>query len=152
MKNSIKFLGIALLLLFNVSCSNEELETENIQTTEDKSISDYIASKSEYSDIAEAFKMTDFNSYLENENARLFGSYTFFLPTNEAFRTFLNENGFSSLAAVPPAALREILANHLLNTRLFASQIQTGYVSTNASGPNNSKISMYLDTFKWNKN
>lgn len=62
------------------------------------------------------------------------GTYTIFAPSNAAFATFLQANGFASLNDVPVAALKEILLNHVLASKVTSSEITTGYVSTLAKG------------------
>ena len=62
------------------------------------------------------------------------GTYTIFAPSNAAFATFLQANGFASLNDVPVATLKEILLNHVLASKVTSSEITTGYVSTLAKG------------------
>ncbi len=62
------------------------------------------------------------------------GTFTIFAPSNAAFATFLQANGFASLNDVPVAALKEILLNHVLASKVTSSEITTGYVSTLAKG------------------
>ncbi|WP_232520489.1 MULTISPECIES: fasciclin domain-containing protein [Chryseobacterium] len=76
------------------------------------------------------------------------GSYTVFAPSNAAFNTFLQANGFSNLNAVPVDALKEILLNHVLSTEVKAANVTTGYVSTLAKGAASStrNLSMFINT------
>ncbi|HPZ26037.1 MAG TPA: fasciclin domain-containing protein, partial [Kaistella sp.] len=76
------------------------------------------------------------------------GSFTVFAPSNAAFSQFLADNGFASLNDVPNAALKEILLNHVLASKVMAAQVTTGYVSTLAKGNASSakNLSMYIDT------
>ena len=62
------------------------------------------------------------------------GTFTIFAPSNAAFATFLQANGFASLNDVPVATLKEILLNHVLASKVTSSEITTGYVSTLAKG------------------
>ena len=76
------------------------------------------------------------------------GSFTVFAPSNAAFSQFLADNGFASLNDVPTAALKEILLNHVLASKVMAAQVTTGYVSTLAKGSASSSknLSMYINT------
>ncbi len=76
------------------------------------------------------------------------GSFTIFAPSNAAFSQFLADNGFASLNDVPTAALKEILLNHVLASKVMAAQVTTGYVSTLAKGNASSakNLSMYINT------
>jgi uncharacterized surface protein with fasciclin (FAS1) repeats len=75
------------------------------------------------------------------------GTFTVFAPTNQAFETFLNANGFSSVDDVPVDILTQVLLNHVLADRVASTEITTGYVNTlatfGASGPN---LSAYVNT------
>lgn len=76
------------------------------------------------------------------------GSFTVFAPSNAAFSQFLADNGFASLNDVPTAALKEILLNHVIASKVMAAQVTTGYVSTLAKGNASSakNLSMYINT------
>ena len=62
------------------------------------------------------------------------GSFTVFAPTNTAFNAFLSANGFANLDAVPVAALKEILLNHVISGSLQSTVLTTGYIKTLAKG------------------
>lgn len=75
------------------------------------------------------------------------GSYTVFAPTNTAFTAFLSAKGYANLDAVPVAALKEILLNHVLSAKVKSTEITTGYVKTLAKGgaSTSNTISMYIE-------
>ncbi|WP_345008154.1 fasciclin domain-containing protein [Snuella lapsa] len=78
------------------------------------------------------------------------GPFTVLAPTNDAFTTFLSDNGYSSVNDVPTAALTQILLNHvisgsaIMSTDLMASG--SGYASTNATGVGDNAMSLFFDT------
>jgi uncharacterized surface protein with fasciclin (FAS1) repeats len=58
--------------------------------------------------------------------------FTVFAPTNDAFVALLADAGFASLDDVPVDVLTTILLTHVVNGELFAADLSTGYVKTNA--------------------
>ncbi|PKV63081.1 fasciclin domain-containing protein [Pontibacter ramchanderi] len=58
------------------------------------------------------------------------GPYTVFAPTNDAFIAALGELGFASLEDVPVEALRQILLYHVVEGRVYSSDLRSGEVST----------------------
>lgn len=76
------------------------------------------------------------------------GDYTVFAPTNAAFQTFLTENNFASLEAVPLPLLTEVLKNHVLAESYKSTELNTGYFSTLATGSasTSNTLSMFINT------
>jgi uncharacterized surface protein with fasciclin (FAS1) repeats len=75
------------------------------------------------------------------------GPFTVFAPTNDAFDTFLTDNGFASLDDVPVPTLEKILLNHVVNGKFASTDLATGYVSSLAKGSASStnNLSLYID-------
>ncbi|MFT7251607.1 MAG: putative surface protein with fasciclin (FAS1) repeats, partial [Flavobacterium sp.] len=76
------------------------------------------------------------------------GSLTVFAPDNAAFATFLSANGYANLDAVPTAALKELLLNHVVAGTNLSTGLSTGYVKTLGKGAasTTNTLSMYIDT------
>jgi uncharacterized surface protein with fasciclin (FAS1) repeats len=77
------------------------------------------------------------------------GPYTVFAPTNAAFTTFLNANGFANLEAVPVPALKEILLNHVVNGAVQSSGLtNNSYIKTLGKGSASATntLSMFVST------
>jgi hypothetical protein len=53
------------------------------------------------------------------------GKFTVFAPTDAAFTTFLRDKNYANVAAVPIAALKEILLNHGVSSELKAASFTT---------------------------
>lgn len=73
------------------------------------------------------------------------GNYTVFAPTNAAFSAFLGVG--VSVDDVPVADLRQILLNHVISTKLTASELpEDGYIKTLALGSSSTTntLSMYV--------
>lgn len=58
------------------------------------------------------------------------GPYTVFAPTNDAFVAALGELGFASLDDVPESALRQILLYHVVEGRVYSTDLSSGAVGT----------------------
>lgn len=140
MKNLFKF--SALLLFFGMlamSCEenrDDEMEMGN-------SIYELASRDADFSNLKAAIDKAGLAATLSTS-----GSFTVFAPGNAAFSAFLAENGYASLNDVPTAALKEILLNHVLSTKVMASEVTTGYVSTLAKGSASAtkNLSMYINT------
>lgn len=74
------------------------------------------------------------------------GPFTVFAPTNDAFQTFLTDNGFADLSAVPVPVLTQVLLNHVVSGSVMSTDLSTGYISTlSTAGPSDRNLSMYVD-------
>ncbi|MDP5001350.1 MAG: fasciclin domain-containing protein [Flavobacterium sp.] len=141
MKNFAKLIKLTLLAVTSTlmfSCSDDDSTSSSIS-----SISDVASKNSDLSILVEALERTDLLDVLDQN-----GSYTVFAPTNNAFNTFLADNNFSSLDAVPVDALREVLLNHVVVGANLASNLRTGYVKTLGKGSASSTntLSMFINT------
>ena len=75
------------------------------------------------------------------------GPFTVFAPTNDAFATFLTDNGFADLSAVPVDVLTQVLLNHVVSGTNLSTDLTTGYVSTlSMAGAGDNNLSLLVDT------
>ena len=75
------------------------------------------------------------------------GTFTVFAPTNDAFTTFLNENGFNSINDVPVDVLRQVLLNHVVGDIYLSTSLTTTYVNSLATyADTDLNLSMYINT------
>ncbi|WP_027377858.1 fasciclin domain-containing protein [Kaistella palustris] len=140
MKNLFKAIAaIFCVVMIFVSCENSDDPMVDMP----KSIYQLASSDSDLSSLKAAIDKAGLSATLDGS-----GSFTLFAPSNAAFTAFLTANGFASLNDVPIAALKEILLNHVLATKVMAAQVTTGYVSTLAKGPASASrnLSMYIST------
>ncbi|WP_405292061.1 fasciclin domain-containing protein [Algibacter sp. Ld11] len=76
------------------------------------------------------------------------GPFTVLAPTNDAFATFLSDNGFNSLEELPTDVLSQVLLNHVIMADVSASDLismGSGYTSGSATGAGDENISIYFD-------
>ncbi|RED26414.1 putative surface protein with fasciclin (FAS1) repeats [Flavobacterium cutihirudinis] len=129
---------LALIAFVSVSCNNDDNDTSQTPQT----IVSIAKANPELSNLVAALEKADLAATLNTS-----GSYTVFAPTNTAFSAFLSAKGYANLNEVPVAALKEILLNHVLSTKVKSTEIATGYVKTLAKGgaSTSNTISMYLE-------
>ena len=133
------FATVFITALLFISCSNDDDDNNNM---EPKTITEIAQANPEFSILVSALVKAELATTLNQS-----GNYTVFAPTNTAFTTFLNDNGFQDLNAVPTAVLKELLLNHVLNSKVQSTDITTGYVKTLAKGnaSTTNTISMYIN-------
>jgi uncharacterized surface protein with fasciclin (FAS1) repeats len=140
MKNFLKhllFSGIAVFSIYSFD------DNDDVMMDSEMTVYQRISSDTDLSNLKAAVDKAGLSSTLDQS-----GTFTLFAPTNTAFATFLQANGYASLNDVPTAALKTLLMNHVLGTEVKSSGISTGYVSTLAIGPASSTrpLSMFINT------
>jgi uncharacterized surface protein with fasciclin (FAS1) repeats len=138
---------LILLAAVTFSACNDDTETPTpMTTTTEMNIVESAIAKSNLSSLVAALKAADGN-LVDVLNGP--GPFTVLAPTNEAFASFLSKNGFANLEAVPTDVLSQILLNHVISGEVKASDLTSsgaGYATTNATGPNGTKLSIYFNT------
>ncbi len=130
---------IVCSLMFVVACSSDD--DNGTINDGDQTIVTYLRSDTDYSLLVEALERAGLTAAL---NAS--GSTTVFAPNNEAFTTFLESNGFTSLDEVPEDLLSNVLLNHVVNGTTSSTEFTTGYIRTNAIGSSDLNLSAFVDT------
>ena len=135
----IKLIALLALIAFvSISCNNDDDDSSQQPQT----IVSIAKANPNLSSLVAALEKADLATTLNSS-----GSYTVFAPTNTAFSAFLTANGYANLNAVPVPALKEILLNHVLSTKVKSTEITTGYVKTLSKGSasTSNTLSMYLE-------
>jgi uncharacterized surface protein with fasciclin (FAS1) repeats len=129
----VAFLGITLN-----SCSDDDTP---IVPTVDTTVTGVASRSSNLTLLVKALSKAGLASTLQGN-----GPFTVFAPTNQAFiNAGFTEDVIDGLDAAGVATLKEVLLNHVVSGRFASNTLSTTYVNTLASGPNNSKLSMYID-------
>jgi len=69
-----------------------------------------------------------------------------YAQNNDAFATFLNDNGFASLEDVPVDLLTNVLLNHVVSGTATSGDLSTGYINSLATfGDTTANLSLYID-------
>ncbi|CAM3507488.1 fasciclin domain-containing protein [Flavobacterium gelidilacus] len=145
MKNIAKLIKLTLIITISVmmfSCSNDD-DNPAVVTPVDNSIAGIASRTPEFSSLVAALVKADLVQTLSQD-----GSLTVFAPDNGAFATFLSDNGYANLDAVPTPALKELLLNHVVAGTNLSTGLSTGYVKTLGKGAasTTNTLSMYINT------
>ena len=144
MKNLLKITAVLFISLTTFQSCNDDndnaLPYEPEPTT--NSIVDVALGSENLSTLVAALQKADLVTTLASQ-----GPFTVLAPSNEAFNTFLSDNGFNSLDDVPVEILTNILLNHVVGGRLASTDLTTGYATTFAiSSASDQSMSIFIDT------
>lgn len=132
---------LVLTMTFSiVSCSKDD-DNDN-GNNQPESIATIAGKTTNLSILVRALVKADLAAILSSP-----GTYTVFAPTDAAFERFLTANSYANIDAVPTAALKEILLNHVISTKNVAADLSTMYLKTLAKGSASSTntLSLYVN-------
>lgn len=142
--NLAKFIPILILVMTFSSCSNDD--DNSTPQPQELNIVETAMATSSLSNLVAALQAADGN-LVDVLNGS--GPFTVLAPTNDAFETFLSDNGFNSLSEVPTDVLSQILLNHVISGDVSSSDLVgmgSGYTTTNATGAGDNPMSIYFNT------
>lgn len=117
---------LTLLVVFTglvLSCTEEKYKES---TDETLNITEFLrANEAEYSLFLEILDVTDYASFMNT-----YGTYTLFLPTNDAVNQYLSELGASNVADVPMEDLQELAKLHIIDEVFTTVQFNDGKIAT----------------------
>lgn len=118
---------LRLTLLFLVTLAFQNCSQEKIKgsTDETLNITDYLRENPDYSMFLEILDLTNYASFMNT-----YGTYTVFVPTNDAVKAFLNDVGASSLSEVPLVDLQNIAKLHILEQKINTTSFTDGKIVT----------------------
>jgi len=117
---------LTLLVVFTglvLSCTEEKYKES---TDETLNITEFLrANEEEYSLFLEILDVTDYASFMNT-----YGTYTLFLPTNDAVNQYLSDLGASNVADVPMEDLQELAKLHIIDEVFTTVQFNDGKIAT----------------------
>lgn len=113
---------VVFMTLAFVNCTTEKLKE---LTDESVNITDYLKQNDDYSMFLEMLEITNYASFMNT-----YGTYTLFLPTNDAVKKYLSDIGAASLKDVPLADLKEIVKLHILDQEVATTSFTDGKITT----------------------
>ncbi len=139
-KHIKKTIGTGILIAMAIfgfhSCEiQEDFQYQKVDTSGQVGVSawEYIQSHDSLNLLEEAIRITDLQSFYNQEMDR-----TFIAPTNMAFKTYLDDNSYETLDQIPKPILRNILRYHIVNAvvnfnnpELMASNLPIPYQTVN---------------------
>jgi uncharacterized surface protein with fasciclin (FAS1) repeats len=133
-------LMLVLLAFVGTGCNDDTDEpTPDNNTTETNTLVD-VARANGFNILVEALERVDLDATLSGTD-----EFTVFAPTDAAFADLLAELELDSLGQVDDATLTQILLNHVVSGKVLAADLEDGYVSTLADGPESTKISLLVN-------
>ena len=135
----VTILALALGTTFT-SCNTED---DNDDMMQSQNIVELAQSTPSLSSLVDAVVRAGLVDALSDPNSNL----TVFAPSNDAFATFLSDNGFNSVDDVPVDVLQQVLLNHVLGSEVMAADVSTGYTNTLATySTTSSNVDMFINT------
>ena len=134
----VTILALALGTTFT-SCNTED---DNDDMMQSQNIVELAQSTPSLSSLVDAVVRAGLVDALSDPNSNL----TVFAPSNDAFATFLSDNGFNSVDDVPVDVLQQVLLNHVLGSEVMAADVSTGYTNTLATySTTSSNVDMFIN-------
>ena len=133
-------------LVFISSCNDDDdnVQPDNLPEEEmedELDITGIALSDDNFSSLVAALTKADLVTTLQGD-----GPFTVFAPTNDAFTTFLSDNGFAGLDDVPVDVLTQVLLNHVVSGKAMSTDLSAGYISTLATeATSKNNISLLVD-------
>jgi transforming growth factor-beta-induced protein len=138
-KLNFKMLAILFAVVtLSTACTKDDDTTPTV--VEQETIVDIASSNPDFSILVAALGKAGLVDVLDGTD-----SYTVFAPTNQAFI----DAGITSLDGLSAEVLTPILLNHVIKGKIMSTDLSAGdnYApSENATGPDNTKISLYINT------
>jgi len=113
---------VFFLTLAFLNCTTEKFKE---LTDESVNITDYLKQNDDYSMFLEMLEITNYASFMNT-----YGTYTLFLPTNDAVKKYLSDVGAASLKDVPLKDLKEIVKLHILDQEVATTSFTDGKITT----------------------
>ena len=104
------------------NCSEQKIKES---TDETLNITEYLRANPDYSMFLEILDITNYASFMNT-----YGTYTLFLPTNEAVKQYLTDIGASSLAEVPLVDLQNLAKLHIIDQKINTTSFTDGKIKT----------------------
>lgn len=111
-----------VMTIFILNCSSEKFKES---TDETLNITEFLRVNDEYSLFLEILDVTGYAAFMNT-----YGTYTLFLPTNEAITQLLNDQGVSSVKDVPLEYLQELAKLHILPETVNTTSFNDGKIAS----------------------
>ncbi|RVT79554.1 fasciclin domain-containing protein [Flavobacterium sufflavum] len=112
---------VFLIALVFQNCSEQKIKES---TDETLNITGYIRENPNYSMFLKILDLTNSASFMNT-----YGTYTLFLPTNDAVKQYLTDVGATSLSDVPLKDLQDIVKLHILDKKISTTEFTDGKIA-----------------------
>ena len=118
------YLVLIIVLTTILTGCLQKLDDENLYTFTGETIADYMENRPElYSDFTRIMKKSKMFSLLATR-----GSYTCFVPTNEAVNNYLTEKGVGSVDSLSQEEIMEIAYGHIIMQAYLTTDLDEGAI------------------------
>lgn len=116
-----------LTLLFLIALAFQGCSEQKIKESTDETlnITEYLRANPDYSLFLEILDITNYASFMNT-----YGTYTIFLPTNEAVEAYMNDLGVNSLSQIPLDDLKDLAKLHILEQKVNTTSFTDGKIPT----------------------
>ncbi|MEL0456498.1 fasciclin domain-containing protein [Flavobacteriaceae bacterium SZ-1-7] len=118
--NLLRLVLTVSVTIFVLNCTSQKYKES---TDETLNITEFLKANDEYSLFLEILEVTDYAAFMNT-----YGTYTLFLPTNEAVMQLLNELGANSVSDVPLEDLKELAKLHILPETVNTTSFTDGKI------------------------
>ncbi len=134
--NKTLFSFLIMILLVVISCNNDDDVLNQKLSENPQNITELIQGNSNLSVLASALGQVSLDETLRSTT-----TYSVFAPNNDAFSGV-------DVSGLTDEELTNVLLNHVLSTVTadFTATMQTGYLTTLASGPGETNLSIFTNT------
>lgn len=113
---------VFMITLVFLNCTDQKIKES---TDETLNITEYLRANPDYSMFLEILDITNYASFMNT-----YGTYTLFLPTNDAVKQYLTDIGATSLKDVPLVDLQNIAKLHILDKVITTTDFTDGKIVT----------------------
>jgi uncharacterized surface protein with fasciclin (FAS1) repeats len=121
----LKLMRLTLVVFLTLAFLNCTSEKINERTDETVNITDFLRQNDEYSMFLEMLEITNYSSFMNT-----YGTYTLFLPSNNAVKNYLADIGVASVKDVPLLNLQELVKLHILDQEVGTTAFTDGKIAT----------------------
>ena len=130
MKRNSLIAGLAAIMLLTAACQ-DYMAGKLYQVWEGKMIDEYVQSEEDLSMFYDVILASDFEGMLHG-----YGSYTIFVPNNEAMQTYLSDQGKSAVSDLSKEECNELIMYHVIRDSIKTSDFEDGRLySPTIAGP-----------------
>lgn len=118
---------LRLTLVFFIAIVFQNCSEQKIKETTDETlnITEYLRANPDYSMFLEILDLTNYASFMNT-----YGTYTLFIPTNDAVQAYLNDIGAGSLSEVPMIDLENLAKLHIIDQKINTNSFTDGKIKT----------------------
>ncbi|OOV20245.1 fasciclin domain-containing protein [Flavobacterium sp. LM4] len=121
----LKLMRLTLVVFLTLAFLNCTSEKINERTDETVNITDFLRQNDDYSMFLEMLEITNYSSFMNT-----YGTYTLFLPNNNAVKNYLADIGVASVKDVPLLNLQELVKLHILDQEVGTTAFTDGKIAT----------------------